>query len=109
MAVGYKKDLAYIFYATRSGLGTQKFHSLRDHMRAYYVSQVTSSTSALRFSDLERKWLRLVITTNGGTPTGKYISDLWKQAVIIKGLKATNMVEENQVTYWASVTSANGL
>lgn len=109
MSVGYKRDLQYIFYATRSGLSQQKFHNVRDHMRAYYVLRLGASLQPLKLTDLERRWLRLVITTNGGTPSGNYLSDLWRQAVAIKGLKVTNMLEENQITYWVNVTSANGL
>jgi len=107
-AVGFKKDVQFKFYATRSGLTNVK--SLRDHMRAYYVLRIGGPAASVKtLSDLEKQWLRLVITTAGGTPVSNYLSMLWKQAVAIKGLTATNMVEENQITYWSLVTSVNGL
>jgi len=106
---GFKRDLQYIFYATRSGLSNQKYYNVRDHMRAYYILRLGSSPVPPRLTELERRWLRLVITTNGGTPSGNYLSDLWKQACMIKGITPNNMVEQNQINYWTMVTSANGM
>lgn len=108
-AGGYKKGAAYIFYSTRSGLPSTA-RSLRDHMRAYYVSQIGGPAASIKsIMDLEKQWLRKVITTNGGTPASNYLSALWKQAVQVKSLHVDPMIEENQITYWLNVSSGNGL
>ncbi len=107
--LGYKKGQAYVFYSTRSGLPAT-VRSLRDHMRAYYISQIGGPAANIKsINDLEKQWLRLVITTNGGTPNSQYLSALWTQAVQSKSYPVAKNIEQNQMVYWTLTTSANGL
>lgn len=106
---GTKRGLAYIFYATRSGL-PDTVRSLRDHMRAYYILRIGGAAASIKtINDLEKQWLRKVITNAGGTPSSNYLSELWMQAVQAKGYPVHTNIESNQVVYWTLTTSGNGL
>lgn len=75
---------------------------LNDIKRKYYMSQI-GGADVRYLSDLEVQWLRKVITTAGGTPTGNYLADLWKQAVGVNGLRVSKSMDENKQTYYRNV------
>lgn len=52
--------------------------------------------------DLERAWLRKLITDGGGTPTGSYLSDLYKQAASVVGGKSTNYERDNKLIIYGN-------
>lgn len=77
--------------------------SLNDIKRRYYMSQLPGTD--IRFlSDLEMQWLRKTITTAGGTPSGEYPADLWRQLVGINSLRVSKSMDENKQTYYRNIT-----
>ena len=102
-----RRDAEYAFFATRSGSTSKRLH---DHMRAYYVSQVGGASANVKsLMDLQKQWLRKVITTAGGTPNSQYRSALWAQACAVKNFRVSKYLLDNQLTYYISITSTNGL
>ena len=49
---------------------------------------------------LETHWLQIEIAAAGGTPTGSYDSDLWKQLNAAAGFRVSQYENENKLTYY---------
>jgi hypothetical protein len=75
---------------------------LSDLKRRYFISKI-GGTNKDSLVDMEKQWLRSVIVAGGGTPSGS-LSNLWKQAVMVSGLRVSNSVDENQNTFYSNVT-----
>jgi hypothetical protein len=104
MAVGIGKSLSEVersWFAQRIP-GTLGTTPLNDIKRKYYMSEL-GGTDVRFLGDLEVQWLRKVITAAGGTPSGNYSADLWKQAVDSAGLRVSNSTDENKQTYYRNV------
>ncbi len=78
---------------------------LNDVKRSYFIDQ-TGLPSNSGISELERAWLRKLVVANGGTPSGKYTSDLLKQALSQLGLPVTKFDDQNYQTLYANYTGA---
>lgn len=76
-----------------------------DVKRAYLVAQ-TGIPFRSGWSDLERAYLRKIIAANGGTPNGKYTSDLLKQTLASLGLHVTNSEDQNWREFFIGYTGA---
>ncbi len=76
-----------------------------DVKRAYLVSQ-TGLPQRSGWADLERAYLRNIITANGGTPNGKYTSALLMQALAILSLRVSKLEDDNWRTFYIGYTGA---
>lgn len=84
--------------------GSTPTMSLNDLKRQYFLSQINKTGVDINsLPALEDEWLRLQITTNGGTPAGRHTSDLWTQLVAILGLRVSKYLDENKQTYYRNV------
>ncbi len=75
---------------------------LNDIKRQYYMSQLPG-TDVRFLSDLEMQWLRKTITDAGGTPSGSYPADLWRQLIGVSSLRVSKSMDENKQTYYRNV------
>ncbi len=83
-----------------TGVGPQT--PLNDLKRKYYVSQIGGPAADVRYlQDLEKQWLRKVITDASGTPSGtRHVEQLWREAVTALGYRVSNYVNENKATFY---------
>ncbi len=84
--------------------GSTPTMSLNDLKRRYYLAQINRvGVDVNSLSALEDEWLRIRITANGGTPSGRHTSDLWKQVIASLGLRVSQFIADNKKTYYLNV------
>lgn len=71
--------------------------------REYLIGQVGATQSGTHTDSLIQLWLKKLITTNGGTPKGIYISDLLKEALAVLSLPVTNYENSNWITLYVNL------
>lgn len=91
-------ERAYFTRKLGSGAATRPFNDIK---KAYLLGQVQNSGGREELSALEKKWLQKIVAASGQTPA-KYISDLWKQAVLSISGTPTKYINQNKKTFFAT-------
>lgn len=82
----------------------------RDYMVKYIITNevgvVASQVHKAPFDELEIRWIRAWITTNGGTPqANNYLSSQWAKAVETLGKTVRHNQSSNMMTFFSNATS----
>lgn len=82
--------------------GTTAQTPLNDIKRRYFVSQIGGPAADVKsLNDLERQWLRKVITDALGTPSATiYTEQLWKEAVSALGYSVSKFLNQNKINFY---------
>lgn len=100
MAQKTRKDIEWVWYATRSGITHPSNATLTDMQHAYWAQTVGGARSGETATDLQVRWLH---SLTGVGATTKTLPDLWREAVVGAGLPVENDIEANQFTYYTNV------
>lgn len=72
--------------------------------RRYYVEYVGGDNIKRGLDDVEQEWMLKYISDNGGTVSGTYYSELWKQMVSVIGKTPTPRISENKVIFYTNAS-----
>lgn len=72
---------------------------MNDIKREYFISQIAVTSPSESTITLERKWLRDLITTGGGTPSSTE-NELWSEAVLVEGGTPTKFPNQNKRIFY---------
>lgn len=86
-------EIERAFYVREVG-GADPQEPLANIKRRYYSTLLTVNSSD-KMGTLEQNFLKYIITSNLGTPSGTYVTDLLKQALSILGIEVSRNVEQN--------------
>lgn len=79
--------------------GSSPTMPLNDLRRRYWHSQVGGNVTYL--DDLEKRWLRKVISDNGGTPSNtRSVETLWLEVVATLGFTVSKFPSQNKITFF---------
>lgn len=97
-----KKTISQIerewFLGVSSGTAQTRLDDLK---RRYYIKRVSNAAKNETTENLERAWLRAMITENGSTPsTTQQHSDLWAELVRAIGYTPFKQVNENKRLFY---------
>lgn len=86
--------LARKYFVEKAG-GADPDEPLANIQRRYWLGLLGGKPTT-GFNSLEKDWLRKIISDNGGTPDGDYLSNLYIQAVVSLGGTVSKFLDENR-------------
>lgn len=99
MAYSGQKEREWL--AGKIGSASINAQTTLEELRRRYWMEVTGSSPQTSLNDLEIQWLLAEIANRGGTPSGSYPSELWKQLVAIIGQTPSKYINQNKLLFFS--------
>lgn len=91
---------------TTGATGQTPWGQLQRTYYAQYLADATINATKVSLQDLQIRWMKKWITTNGGTPpNSKFESVLWKTMVSTLGKPVSNITGQNIFTFFANANN----
>lgn len=86
------------FFVSRTG---EK--NLTNAKKLYFISALGAGSLKMGLLDLERQYLKKLITDSGGTPISHFVGDLLVEVCAIKGYPVSDLEQENRRTLYLNL------
>lgn len=92
------KEIEQSWYSKRPGLTFTQSTPINEMKRVFYATTLGVTNNQIPLEELEWRWLKSLTGV-----TGKYIGDMWREAVAGSGATPTNSLTENKIIYYRKV------
>ena len=93
----FHDEIARDWYAKRAGVTYPTNATLKDMQHTYWA-HVVGAGNQITAGELEWRWLKSLTGV-----TGKFMGDMWREAVVGAGAVPTNSLVENKIIYYRKV------
>lgn len=99
MAATRLQEVERAYFRRKVG-ATAAQEPLQNLKRRYISGFVAGTNPTTKIDELEKMFLRKIISDAGATPTNNYLATLWRQAVVAVGKVPSKYINDNKITFY---------